>query len=264
MQGESRLKSQRSRPGAASVAALGAIVCALALTATPAMAQQAGNAQALQSQSLRQRMFDRGLPETGRFVSSGGDAFVLDSSGPRPLFRHDRSSEIWVLRGTPAPRGDVIYRNDAGEQVLRVTPDGQLTLYTPRAPNGVPVSASGEAAPLAAPAMSMSQLFTHLIRQSDLAGRALGHTVEISAPDLTVGSEDAVADTITVAVDSLIRMARNVNLRAQAAEVDRILIVEGAAPAARFSNGTLQLVIQPGMGPAGRPSSALIVRVVSN
>ena len=47
------------------------------------------------------------------------------------------------------------------------------------------------------------------------------------------------------------------------ARVDRILVVEGASPAARFSNGTLQLTIQPNLGPAGRPSSERIVRAIS-
>ena len=54
--------------------------------------------------------------------------------GARPLFRFERREETWVLRSTPAPRGDVIYRNDAGDQILRVTPDGGMTLYTARAP----------------------------------------------------------------------------------------------------------------------------------
>ena len=129
--------------------------------------------------------------------------------------------------------------------------------------NGTPVSSSGPAEPLAPPALSMSQLLRHSLRQSDLAGRALGHTVEISAPDLAVGSEAAVADAITIAVDALIRMARNVSLRDRVARVDRILIVEGSSPGARFSGGTLQLTIQPNLGPAGRPSSERIVRAVS-
>ena len=58
-------------------------------------------------------------------------------------------------------------------------------------------------------------------------------------------------------------MARNVSLRDRVARVDRILIVEGSSPGARFSGGTLQLTIQPNLGPAGRPSSERIVRAVS-
>ncbi len=244
---------------------LGSAVVALSLAATdPALAQQAGNAQAAQSESLRDRLFERGLPETARYVSSNGDGFVLDSSGPRPLFRYDRSPEIWVLRATPAPRGDVIYRNDAGDQVLRVTPDGGLTLFSARAPSGLPASSTGPAEPLIPPAVSIGQLLNHLVRQSDQAGRALGHTVEISAPDLAPSSGAAVADAVTIAVDSIIRMARNVSLREKAAEVQRILIVEGSTPAATFSGGTLRLAINPAQGVAGRPSSARIVRVLSD
>ena len=74
-----------------------------------------------------------------------GEGFILDRSGRHPLLRFDRRDETWVLRPSAAPRGDVIYRNDAGDQVLRVTPSGGMTVYTPRAPGGSPASFSGAA-----------------------------------------------------------------------------------------------------------------------
>ena len=84
----------------------------------------------------------RSLPPSARYVAGTGQGFTLDVTGARPLLRFDRSTEIWVLRPTPAPRGDIIYRNDNGDQVLRVTPDGGVTLYTTAAPQGRPPRAS--------------------------------------------------------------------------------------------------------------------------
>ena len=88
-------------------------------------------------------MCRRSLPPSARYIAGTGQGFTLDVTGARPLLRFDRSTEIWVLRPTPAPRGDIIYRNDNGDQVLRVTADGGLTLYTTTAPQGSPVSQAG-------------------------------------------------------------------------------------------------------------------------
>jgi hypothetical protein len=94
----------------------------------------------LMSPATAEAQSRRAMPPTGRYVSDGGQAFIIDSSGMRPLLRFDQSAEIWVLRPTPAPRGDIIYRNDNGDQILRVTADGGITLYTTRTPQGSPVS----------------------------------------------------------------------------------------------------------------------------
>src|SRR5688500_18964728 len=92
-------------------------------------------------QTLREGLFgDRPLvgrsvsPPVARDVSQEGDAFVLDRSQPRPLLKFDDSPEVWALRPHPAPRGDVIYKNDLGEPVLRATRLGGLTLFTPSRP----------------------------------------------------------------------------------------------------------------------------------
>ncbi|MDZ4321564.1 MAG: DUF4908 domain-containing protein, partial [Phenylobacterium sp.] len=111
--------------------ALAAAVLSLLSIPAEAEAQTHGNAQAEQSQALRDRGGPtRTLPPTGRYVADSGEAFVLDHSGQRPLLRFDRRDETWVLRPSAAPRGDVIYRNDAGDQLLRVTPGGGMTVYT--------------------------------------------------------------------------------------------------------------------------------------
>ena len=95
------------------------------------------------SPSLRDRLFGRGRREetaVGRFTSQGGPAFVLDQSGGRTLLRYEGSNEIWALRPTAGIRGDIYYRNDVGEVVLRATRLGGLTLYTASSPGGLTVN----------------------------------------------------------------------------------------------------------------------------
>ena len=109
-----------STPAPAAMAVVAMAVATLCL-APSAEAQVRGNIQAEQSRSLGARAPGRTLPANGRYVSESGETFIFDRSGDRPLFRFERRTETWVLRASPAPRGDIIYRNDAGDQILRVT-----------------------------------------------------------------------------------------------------------------------------------------------
>ncbi|MFN3535868.1 MAG: DUF4908 domain-containing protein [Brevundimonas sp.] len=242
-----------------------ALACALGFTlvwAGPAEAQVESNAQAEQARMLRERAY-RALPEPGRYVTDSGAAFTLDQSGSRPLVRFGDSTEIWVLRPTPAPRGDIVYRNDQGDVVLRSTPSGGLTLYTPRAPGGEPASLDGPAQSLRRPPLSPIQLVSYMVRQSDVASRAVGHLVVFQAEEITPGSETLVAEAAFAAVEALTRMARASNFRDQARQVRRIIITEGARNEVSLSGATLTITVDPRQGPAGRPSSARVVRALA-
>lgn len=242
-----------------------ALVALVVTVLSPSLAdaQVRGNAQAEQSRSLRDRVFGRNLPPAGQYVSEGGPGFVLDRSGSRPLMRFERSTEIWALRPSAAPRGDIIYRNDAGDQVLRVTPDGGMTLYTARQPGGVPVSMVGPASPLTLPSISPAQLASHMVRQSGFISRTLGHLVVVDAEIETPAMLPVVAETISITTESLARMARSQNLRPQALRVRRILILEGNQSSITYQRGTLRIIVDSRQGLAGRPSSVRIVRAVA-
>ena len=224
--------------------------------ATDASAQGRG-------QSMRDRVFSRNLPPIGRFVSETGQAFTFDRSGPRPLLRFERSTEIWVLRPTAAPRGDVIYRNDNGDQILRVTPDGGMTLYTTAAPQGAPAALSGAADGLSAPTLSAVQLWNFIVRQSDRASRTLGRLVVVDV-DIRPGSEAVAADSLSTATDAIARMVRTPDSQRKVAQLRRILVTDQGRPGAVFDRGLLRIVIDPNAGPAGRPSSARLIRLISD
>lgn len=250
------------RPLSTATALVAFAATALLATALPADAQVRANAQSDRDRTARERIFTRNLPQPGRYVSEGGPAFILDRSGTRILMRFERGTEIWSLRATPAPRGDMIYRNDAGDQVLRVTPDGAMTLFTTSTPRGAPVSRAGDGPSLAAPTLSPVQLWNYIVRQSGRASAALGRLVQVDV-DIEPGSEAVTADALNTAVDAIIRMARSSNLRDEAHRVRRIVITDRGRAGASFHEGTLRIVIDSEAGLAGRPSSARIVSVVA-
>ncbi len=239
-----------------------AVLTLLLVFQTPAWAQRRSNAQAEQSQSLRGGGGARGLPASGRYVAETGQGFILDLSGQRPLMRFERGGEVWALRPTPAPRGDTIYRNDAGDQILRVTPDGGMTLFTTRAPQGTPVSAAGAAPSLLPPTLTAIQLWNFIVRQSERASQALGQLVVVDV-EIQPGSEAVAADALSTVVDALSRMARSPNLRQEAVRVRRVVVTDQPGVPTTFARGTLRIGINPQAGYAGRPSSARIVRVVA-
>ena len=243
--------------------AIALVAAALSLTVGAGgdvCAQERANAQAEQSRDLRNRPRpSSALPAPGRYVSATGEAFILDRSGNHPLLRFDRRQETWVLRATPAPRGDVIYRNDAGQQVLRVTPNGGITVYTARAPGGSPASYAGEGQSLSPPLLGPEQMLNLMLRRSAVASQAVGRTVEINA-DTGVESESLAVEALILATDAVVRISRSPGGREALNQLRRIVIVEGASASVNYSRGELRVVVAPSQGVAGRPSSARVIR----
>lgn len=243
----------------APVSAAFAVVVLAALFAAPgASAQVRANAQS--QQMYETGPIGRGLPN-GLYASDMGERFIFDGRGPRPLFRFERREETWVLRSTPAPRGDVIYRNDAGAQILRVRPDGGLTLYTARTPNGSPASRIGTGEPLELPTLGPIRLFTLMNQRGSLVSQALGRLIVINLTGEE--SEALMVDALIVTTEAVIRMARTPSFRESISGLRSITLVEGARSSVTFSRGDLRVVVDPSQGQAGRPSSSSIIRAVA-
>ena len=242
-------------------AAMAFAVAVLTILLAPGLAfagQIRGNAQAEQTY---QNQAGRGLPASGLYASDLGERFIFDGRGPRPLFRFERREETWVLRSTPAPRGDVIYRNDAGAQILRVTPDGGLTLYTTRAPNGSPASRVGTGPALELPTLGPIRLFTLMNQRGSLVSQALGRLIVINLTGEQ--SEALMVDALIVTTEAVIRMARTPSFRENISDLRSITLVEGSRSSVTFARGDLRVVVNPNEGQAGRPSSSSIIRAVA-
>ena len=219
--------AERPLPTAMAIA-LAAAVLSLLFVAPQAQAQVRGNAQAEQSQALRgRRPVPPTLPPVGRYVADSGEGFILDRSGRHPLLRFERRDETWVLRPSAAPRGDVIYRNDAGEQVLRVTPSGGMTVYTPRAPGGSPASFSGAGPSLTPPVLGPHLLFRLMAQRSHMVSQAVGgRLVEVN---VNVDQSEALCvEAMIVATEAVIRIARSPTARQYVSDLRSITIIEGS------------------------------------
>ena len=262
----SRVKLETARSPVPATLASSGVAPVLSIMATLvapglAQAQARGNAQAEQNQTFTNPLRNRGLPSDGLYASDMGERFIFDGRGSRPLFRFERREETWVLRSTPAPRGDIIYRNDAGSQILRVTPDGGLTLYTARTPNGSPASRVGAAAPLELPTLGPIRLFTLMNQRGSLVSQALGRLIVINLTGEE--SEALMVDALIVTTEAVIRMARTPSFRESVDDLRSITLVEGSRSSVTFSRGELRVVVDPGQGQAGRPSSSSIIRAVA-
>ncbi len=123
-----------------AAAALGLCVCAGAATAQ----------NEPRTRSLRDALVVQNTaPTAERFVSEdGATRFVLERSGRGALLRFNGSFEVFALSAQTGAGGDIVYRNDVGEQVARVTSLGFVTLYTPSQPGGVLTSLEGPAPPI--------------------------------------------------------------------------------------------------------------------
>lgn len=213
--------------------------------------------------SLRQGLFGdhsalAGAPPVARFVSEDGATFILDRSQKAPLLKFENGPEIFVLQTQPAPRGDMIYKNDMAQPVLRATRLGGLTVFTDGRPDGSAAALTGISTPIRLPALGPQALLERLAqasaRASFVARRAISFEAEASP-----ASAPLIADTAAVAAEAIVRISRRPDGRAQVARIRKVQLVVGKAPAASLEQGLLKVVIAPALGFSGRPSSGRIV-----
>jgi hypothetical protein len=198
-------------------------------------------------------------PVIGRYEIDQGGAFVLDRSTPRPLLKFDDNPEIWVLQGALGPRGDMIYRNDLGEPMIRATRIGGMTVFTDRRPGGSAAALDGVSAPLRLPTLSPAGLFARLLQASVRASRVAQHQVEFDTRDDASPSTAAeIADAATVASEAMVDMASRPAAKRILAGIAAVVIAQGPLPTAVLKGAVLTITIDPVQGVFGRPSSRRI------
>lgn len=205
------------------------------------------------------------LPKLGRFRSDTGDTFVLEVSTKGPAFmKYDGSGEVWALTPTTGPRGDVIYKNDVGEAMLRTTPLGGLTVFTRDKPTGMAAAFDGAAADLhnlliAGPVA----MFKVLAQASVRASRMAGHTVVFEANELDPGSEPVFADAASLAVQAFARVDQRGHSGHEAlSRIGKVALLNGRPPGVRLVGEEVRITVTPDLGFAGRPSSQRISQVL--
>jgi hypothetical protein len=216
--------------------------------------------------SLRELMGERigegrnpPLPVIARYETDEGGEFVLDRSTPLPLLKFEESPEIWVLQPAAGPRGDIIYRNDLGEPMLRATKLGGMTVFTSKRPDGSAAALEGASSPLRitplSPAALLIRFYQASIRASRVAQRQVGFETREDAEPATAA---VVADAALVASEALVGIAARPDGKRLLSRIDDVMIAQGAKPAAALLNRVLTVTIVPAKGYAGRPSSRTI------
>jgi hypothetical protein len=200
---------------------------------------------------------------SGRFRTEGGDAFVLDRTGPRALLRFQNRDEVWALDGHPAPRGDTVFKNDVGETVLRASKLGGLTLFTRRAPNGQAVMLAGPAEPLSVHRpLSFVALFRALVVSGHRATRAAQHPLTVTSVDTATAETAApIADAAVVVAEAFEDLDRS-GRRALLARWRRVCWRWATRPRSGPTATSWSIVLDPKAGAAGRPSSARIAKAL--
>jgi hypothetical protein len=198
-------------------------------------------------------------PPIARYVSGEGERFVLDRSGEVVLMKFDNSQEIFALQASQAPRGDVIYRNDLGEPVLRATKLGGLTLFYRARSGGTPAALEGSAQSLRLQYLPPALLLQRLAGASLRASRAAQHLVEFDAPDVIPGAQAIYADAASVAAEAVVRMSKGPGGRAVLSKIKRVVLVNGRKGSVVVRGQEIRVTINPPQGLAGRPSSDSII-----
>ena len=200
-------------------------------------------------------------PPLARYVSDQGRVFILDRTQPVAMLKFEDSPEVWALAPAPAPRGDVIYKNDLGEPMLRATRLGGYTLFSDSRPSGEAVSLAGAAPPLRLSGLSPQALGERMLQASIRSGRAARRSVVFEA-EATPASAALIADSATIVSLAFLRLAAREGGRACLAKVGKVQFMEGRRASAAFAAGVLRIVVAPVEGLAGRPSSDKLMRVL--
>jgi hypothetical protein len=210
---------------------------------------------------------ERLLPPTARFQSEAGEMFVLDRTGGTKsvYMRFDGSSEVWVLTPNSAPRGDIIYKDDMGEPVLRLTRLGGLTLFTEDRPQGMAAGFMGPAPHLKLPPVDNLQLLLRdFTRASAAASRAAQKLIAFEAEDAPLEAAPLLADAAHVTSEAFVQVAgKGDRERKLLSRFSKVQFFAGKSPNADAKGQTVRITIAPDRGLAGRPSSHRIAAAIS-
>lgn len=247
-------------PEAAAVT-LAAVFALLVTAAAPAHAQTG---------SLKDFLFGErpdtqrrpSAPPTARYVSETGEGFILDRSSGKPLLKFETSAEVWALQPEVGPRGDINYKNDLGQLILRATKLGGFTLFTRKRPSGSAAEVAGVAPALRLKPVSPIALYQFMRAASARSSKAAGRVIAFEA-DATPASSALIADATFIASEAVVRLSSTPKGRVQLEKIGKVVIVEGARPNVVLKNGVLLIVVTPDQGLAGRPSSDRIIHVAA-
>jgi hypothetical protein len=243
-------------------AGAGLALCIGALCANGAYGQSPRGA----SGRLGEMLFEKGnsrkpaTPPVARYEAEGGVAFVLDRSSGQTLMRFEGSNEIWALYPQAAPRGDIIYKNDVGEQVLRLSRLGGLTVFTATRPEGAAAALDGVGTTLRQAFADARRTGVLLQAASSKISTAVGRQIGIYADDFDGRSAGVAVDAANIVAEAVISLSKSRRNASALGRISDVVLVVGDKASATVNQRSLVITVVPGKGVSGRPSSAKIIQ----
>ena len=240
------------------------LTCAVGLTAAAVATAAVAAPMSLHEAFMGGRVADKPTgPATARYQTDEGGVFILDRSGPKPLLKFGDDPEIWALQSARGPHGDTIYRNDLGEEMLRVTSLGGLTVFTDRRPEGSAAAFDGASAPLKIGMVSATALERQFYQESVRASRLGRHIIGFeTGQDAEAATTGPIADAAQVTSEAITDVAQRPNGRLILSHIDDVVITQGGAPGVSVRKNVLTVTIVAKNGVSGRPSSRRIERAL--
>ncbi|MHB8529805.1 MAG: DUF4908 domain-containing protein [Caulobacteraceae bacterium] len=203
-------------------------------------------------------------PPVARYRIDEGGMFTLDRSTREPLLKFEDSPEVWALSPVRGPRGDIIYRNDLGQPVLRATKLGGMTVFTSRRPAGSAASLAGPTSPLRLTPLGPVALYQRLFQASVRSSRIAQHLIGFDAPDASPSSDALIADAAVIVVSALSNLSSRAGGKARLARIGKIAFLEGGKPSINLRGEIVTITVAPSYGVAGRPSSGRILQALGD
>jgi hypothetical protein len=207
--------------------------------------------------------FDEGRgvapPPVARFAIDDGGEFILDQQGHDALIRFSDSPEVWALSRSRGPRGDIIYKNDNSEPMLRATKLGGMTVFTPKHPEGAAAALLGPAMPVRLTPLGPLILYQRLVQASVRSSRAAQHGIEFDAPDADPTSDSVIADAAAAMVEALVSLSGRPGGHAILRRLGSVAIQSTGKSTVELRGRVVTISVNPALGYAGRPSSERIL-----
>jgi hypothetical protein len=198
-------------------------------------------------------------PRVARFEIDDGGEFILDQEGREALIRFSDSPEVWALSRSRGPRGDIIYKNDVSEPMLRATKLGGMTVFTPKRPEGAAAALIGPATPVRLMPLGPLVLYQRLIQASIRSSRAAQHGIDFDAPDADPSSDSLIADAAAAVVEAFVSLSSRPGGHAILRRLGSVAIQSTGKSAVVLRGRVVTISVNPALGFAGRPSSERIL-----
>ncbi len=175
----------------------------------------------------------------------------------------DPAAEIYQIKPTRGPRGDLIYKNAEGDTMMRIASYGGATVFWPGEGRGLAASKSfGDDASLRLGFVEYATAVRRAQAATAYVSAAIGAPIIFDTGAAPVGEHENAA----VLGDAIIRAANGIKdvaddptgARIIANRIRRVSFALSNAPGIGLESGVLKISYVPGQDIDGRPSSAAV------